>query len=68
MSASERENIPRNCPAGEGEDSGEEDDDDVPQLSAHALAALQEFYAEQSQQQTVSEDWVYSEYFLYFFL
>lgn len=47
------------------------DEDDVPQLSAHALAALQEFYAERiqamgssettqdpSKQQTIEEDWV----------
>jgi hypothetical protein len=27
------------------------DDDEVPQLSSHTLAALQEFYTEQSQQQ-----------------
>ena len=27
------------------------DDDEVPQLSTHTLAALQEFYTEQSQQQ-----------------
>ena len=44
-------------------------DDDVPQLSAHALAALQEFYAEREQQDLssvpdgatpgrVEEDWV----------
>ena len=48
------------------------DDDEVPQLSSHTLAALQEFYTEQSQQQQklidtqegqvkdveLSEDWV----------
>lgn len=44
----------------------EDADGDVPQLSMHALAALQEFYTEQQQSlldtfegtATVSEDWV----------
>ena len=44
-------------------------DDDLPQLSAHALAALQEFYNEEKQKQEkvasegntdVEEDWVKS--------
>ena len=43
------------------------DDDDIPQLSAHALAALQEFYHEEKQKQekasfegntNVEENWV----------
>ena len=39
--------------------------DDVPQLSAHALAALQEFYAEREEAvqcagDAVEEDWVMS--------
>ncbi|PIO23205.1 Protein-lysine N-methyltransferase n6amt2 [Aquarana catesbeiana] len=52
------------------------DDDDVPQLSAHTLAALQEFYAEQEQQEStksgpdydhfsvgaVEEDWQLSQF------
>lgn len=52
------------------------DDDEVPQLSAHTLAALQEFYTEQSQQQQklidaqegqvkdveLSEDWQLSQF------
>lgn len=47
-----------------------ESDDDIPQLSVHTLAALQEFYSEQkerdevsvSQQKTldIDEDWVCS--------
>lgn len=48
--------------------SDSDDDDDVPRLSAHALAALQEFYSETSPAGaaskdqlsvgTVEEDWV----------
>ena len=48
--------------------NNESDDDDIPQLSAHALAALQDFYNEQEQRDDVSpsqenavnidEDWV----------
>uniref|UniRef100_A0A803JG80 EEF1A lysine methyltransferase 1 n=1 Tax=Xenopus tropicalis TaxID=8364 RepID=A0A803JG80_XENTR len=55
---------------------GSDDDDGVPQLSSHALAALQEFYAEQQQQETlklgpeydkfsvgsVEEDWQLSQF------
>lgn len=46
---------------------GSESDDDIPQLSAHTLAALQEFYAKEKQRQEseasqenqeISEDWV----------
>ncbi len=42
----------------------DDSDDDQPQLSAHALAALQEFYAEQAaqndntSQEMPKEDWV----------
>ena len=42
----------------------ESDDDDIPQLSAHALAALQDFYDEQKtfalEENTfkIDEDWV----------
>ncbi|XP_063300966.1 EEF1A lysine methyltransferase 1 [Pelobates fuscus] len=52
-----------------------DDDDDVPQLSSHALATLQEFYAEQAEQNTehlepdykfsvgaVEEDWQLSQF------
>lgn len=49
-------------------DREEEEDDDVPQLSAAALAALQEFYAESEAGHavqrrsytvgTITEDWV----------
>ncbi|KAM3933054.1 EEF1A lysine methyltransferase 1 [Leptodactylus fuscus] len=53
-----------------------DDDDDVPQLSAHTLAALQEFYTEQEQQESlksgpsydkftvgaVEEDWQLSQF------
>lgn len=49
-----------------------DDDDDIPQLSSHTLAALQEFYIEQQQRESmktsedfnqysvgsVEEDWV----------
>ena len=44
--------------------AGEDDDEDRPELSAHALAALQEFYAEQQAAledggaTSISEDWV----------
>ena len=50
------------------DECGNESDDDIPQLSVHALAALQDFYDEQkkrddmsaSQENTVNidEDWV----------
>lgn len=50
----------------------DDDDDDVPQLSSHTLAALQEFYLEQQQREgmktsqgfnqysvgSIEEDWV----------
>lgn len=50
----------------------EDDDDDIPQLSSHTLAALQEFYLEQQQKEgrktsqefsqysigSIEEDWV----------
>ncbi|OCT93172.1 hypothetical protein XELAEV_18016237mg [Xenopus laevis] len=55
---------------------GSDDDDGVPQLSSHALAALQEFYAEQQQREaqklgpdhekfsvgSVEEDWQLSQF------
>ncbi|XP_072261155.1 EEF1A lysine methyltransferase 1 [Pyxicephalus adspersus] len=55
---------------------GRDEDDDVPQLSAHTLAALQEFYAEQEQRESlksgpeydqfsvgaVEEDWQLSQF------
>uniref|UniRef100_A0A8C5LZY5 EEF1A lysine methyltransferase 1 n=1 Tax=Leptobrachium leishanense TaxID=445787 RepID=A0A8C5LZY5_9ANUR len=49
----------------------DDDDDGVPQLSSHTLAALQEFYAEQAQKSTrdsesdivsVDEDWQLSQF------
>ena len=44
------------------ESDNESDDDDVPQLSAHALAALQDFYDDQktltSEENNLGEDWV----------
>lgn len=50
----------------------DDDDDDIPQLSSHTLAALQEFYLEQQQREgmktsqgfnqysvgSIEEDWV----------
>lgn len=50
-------------------DRSEDSDDDVVQLSSHAMAALQEFYAEQKQKEElaasqepknvdIDEDWV----------
>lgn len=40
-----------------------EDDDDVPTLSAEALKALQEFYAESQQNQgKIDEDWQLSQF------
>ncbi|XP_021520586.1 EEF1A lysine methyltransferase 1 isoform X1 [Aotus nancymaae] len=36
------------------------EDDEIPQLSAHALAALQEFYAEQKQQIDPGKDDIYN--------
>jgi len=58
--------VERNPAAGEGEerDVVDDDDDDPPRLSAHTLAALQEFYTEQAQHMSpssdkpVPEDWV----------
>lgn len=50
---------------------GSESDDDIPQLSAHTLAALQEFYAKEKQRQEsevsqenqeISEDWQLSQF------
>lgn len=39
--------------------SRQDDDDDVPQLSAEALRALQEFYAEsEAQAKQIDENWV----------
>ncbi|XP_018427516.1 PREDICTED: protein-lysine N-methyltransferase N6AMT2 [Nanorana parkeri] len=57
-------------------DGGSDDDDDVSQLSVHTLAALQEFYAEQEQRESlkvgpeydqfsvgaVEEDWQLSQF------
>lgn len=46
------------------ESDNESDDDDIPQLSAHALAALQDFYDERNTLATeettleIGEDWV----------
>lgn len=53
----------------------DDDDDDIPQLSSHTLAALQEFYLEQQQREgmktsqgfnqysigSIEEDWVRNE-------
>ena len=40
------------------------DDDDIPQLSAEALKALQEFYAEtEAQEKKLDENWVHSTIF-----
>ena len=41
-------------------DTCEEDDDDVPKLSADTLRALQEFYAEtENKAEEIDEDWVF---------